>query len=219
VRAINKGREPDSLLKHRKSTSASYDNYPDKDALRLRLADEQRGICCYCMGRIRPNGNSMKIEHWHSQSAYTLEALEYRNLLGACTGNEGEPPRLQHCDTSKGDQDISRNPANPAHRIEDFIRYDLASGEVSSQDPQFDVELNQVLHLNIQVLRNRRLAAIEVVIQSMPKQGNWSETIIRKEIALWSGQSHSGDLNPYCQVVVEFLTRKLKKITGRTINP
>jgi hypothetical protein len=157
----------------------------------------------------------MKIEHWHSQSSYPLEALEYRNLLGACTGNEGEPPRLQHCDTSKGDRDLSRNPANPAHQIEAFIRYDLASGEISSPDPQFDIELKEVLQLNIQVLRNRRLAAVEVVIQSMPKRGNWSEPVIRKEIDEWSGHAHSGDLPPDCQVVVEFLRRKLKKMIGR----
>jgi len=51
----------------------------------------------------------MKIEHWHSQDRYEAEQLDYGNLLGACMGNEGKAHWDQHCDTRKGDRDLSRN--------------------------------------------------------------------------------------------------------------
>jgi uncharacterized protein (TIGR02646 family) len=212
VRAITKSQQPNSLVQHRKSSSSNYDNYLDKDTLRLRLVKEQRGICCYCMARIRPDKHNMKVEHWHSQDSYPLETLDYPNLLGACTGNEGEPPTLQHCDTSKGNQYLSRNPANVEHQIESFIRYGLADGAIYSQDPQFDRELNEVLHLNLQALRNRRLAAVDILVQSLPKKRPWSESLLRKALRVWSGESHSGDLEPYCQIVVDFLRRRLDRV-------
>ena len=58
MRAIAKGREPQSLAAHRRKPHSNYDNYEDKDALRKALAGEQRGLCCYCMGRIRPAANA-----------------------------------------------------------------------------------------------------------------------------------------------------------------
>ena len=64
MKAITKGPEPPSLTTHRLTRHGDYDNYPDKDTLRHSLSAEQRGLCCYCMGRIRPDANSMKIEHW-----------------------------------------------------------------------------------------------------------------------------------------------------------
>ena len=56
MRAITKGPEPDSLAAHRNEPYSSYDNYAAeaKEDLRRVLVSEQRGLCCYCMGRIRP---------------------------------------------------------------------------------------------------------------------------------------------------------------------
>lgn len=99
MKAITKGDEPRSLTQHRCNTHSDYDNYADKDGLRKALVAEQGGICCYCMQRIHPTAGSMKIEHWHCQENYSAEQLNYRNLLGACMGNEGEPRKEQHCDT------------------------------------------------------------------------------------------------------------------------
>ncbi|HQN20060.1 MAG TPA: hypothetical protein PKV86_13000, partial [Syntrophobacteraceae bacterium] len=80
MRAITKGAEPPSLTAHRQTPNCDYDNYPDKAALRQALVREQRGICCYCMGRIRNDSTEMKIEHWRCQSGYPDEQLIYRNL-------------------------------------------------------------------------------------------------------------------------------------------
>jgi len=109
MRAITKSAEPPSLTAHRLAPYCNYDNYADRDALRNALATEQRGLCCYCMDRIRSEQGTMKIEHWRCQARYPGEQLNYRNLLGACPGGQGLPAHLQHCDTRKGDRDLQWN--------------------------------------------------------------------------------------------------------------
>jgi uncharacterized protein (TIGR02646 family) len=101
MRGIPKDREPFSLTEWRAASATDYDGYPDKGTLRACLAREQRGICCYCLSRIRVESNAMKIEHWHSQDKHPAEQLDYSNLLGACMGNEGKRVKDQHCDTRK----------------------------------------------------------------------------------------------------------------------
>jgi uncharacterized protein (TIGR02646 family) len=152
MRAIVKQTEPNSLAQYRATADADYGGYRDKDTLRQHLVREQRGLCCYCLSRIRADRDSMKIEHWHSQSnpLYKHEQLDYSNLLGACKGNERPVgsdilERDLHCDASKGSNDLSKNPANPMHQIESSIRFD-SSGRISSEDAAFAAELDQVLN-------------------------------------------------------------------------
>ena len=161
MRAIAKKREPASLTKQRLTQYSDYDNYADKDALRDALVSEQRGLCCYCMGRIR--NDEMKVEHWKCQSRYPSEQLNYRNLLAACLGEEGKPRDLQHCDTRKGDDDLKWNPADSSHSIETRIRYE-ADGAIRSDDSRFDAELTQVLNLNHPMLKNIRQGVLDAVL-------------------------------------------------------
>ena len=86
----------------------------------------------------------MKIEHWAPQSIYngqngTDRRLDYSNLLGACRGNEGQPSRLHHCDSRKGDTEIKINPTLPI--CEQQIYYSF-SGEILSSDPDITEDLN-----------------------------------------------------------------------------
>jgi uncharacterized protein (TIGR02646 family) len=123
MRTIRKGAEPNSLVQHRHLEGADYENYRGKDELRACLVQEQRGLCCYCMTRIGPNRDAMKIEHWHPQANHPEEQLNYSNLLAACMGNDGRRKADQYCDTSKGNRDLSRNPANPLDRVEELTRF------------------------------------------------------------------------------------------------
>ena len=207
MRAIAKGREPPSLTAHRQAPHGDYDNYQDKDALRETLVSEQQGLCCYCMGRIRPGANEMKIEHWRCQAHYPNEQLSYRNLLGACPGGEGKPFSSQHCDTRKGDTDLLRNPADPAHAIEAWVRYD-PDGTIRSHDATFDDQLNRVLNLNLAFLKNNRKGVLDAVLcwwraQLKPVPRGKVERQRDKYAA------GSGELAPYCQVAVWWLQRKL----------
>ena len=154
----------------------------------------------------------MKIEHWHSQAKdrYPAEQLVYTNLLGACLGNKGYPEKQQHCDTRKGNRDLSRNPANPLHRVEDLIRFE-ADGRIVSDDPAFDSELNDVLNLNYARLRNNRKATMDGFIQMLPKRGKLTKTNWEKLLQQWNGELHAGELQPFCQVIVYWLRKRLAR--------
>ena len=141
MRAIKKKAEPQRLTELRSTPNANYGNLKldDMSELRASLAQEQRGLCCYCLNRIRPSKDTMKIEHWHSQTNFPEEQLDYGNLLGACLGGEGQPRRFQHCDTRKGDLPLSRNPDSPPRPSSDpgatgrAPRAPLACGSGSSR--------------------------------------------------------------------------------------
>ena len=207
MRAIAKGREPPSLTVHRRAPHGDYDNYPDKDTLRETLVSEQRGLCCYCMGRIRPGANEMKIEHWRCQARYPNERLSYRNLLGACLGGEGKPSSFQHCDTRKGDADLCWNPADPAHAIEAWVRYD-PDGAIRSNDATFDAQLNQILNLNLAFLKNNRKGVLDAVLCWWRAQ---RKPVLPRQIERQRDKytAGSGELAPYRQVAVWWLQRKL----------
>ena len=213
MRAIAKGPEPRSLTAYRLTPPGDYDNYPDKDALRRSLSAEQRGLCCYCMGRIRPDANSMKIEHWRSQARYPREQLSYRNLLGACPGGEGQPPGLQHCDTRKGDQNLRWNPADPGRDIASRLCY-RADGAIVSDDCEFDRQLNDVLKLNLPVLKQRRKGVLDAVLEWWKHERNRRRGPVPRTRMEHKRDRHTavaGELAPYCQVAVWWLERRLAR--------
>lgn len=209
MRAITKGAEPTSLTAHRQTMCCNYDNYAGKNDLRHALVTEQRGLCCYCMGRIRNGPATMKIEHWQCQARNQGEQLNYRNLLAACPGGDGQPAHLQHCDTRKGDSDLQWNPANPAHHIETRIRYEL-DGTISSDDPVFDGHLNNVLNLNLVSIKNNRRGVLTALLDwwkaERPVPRKRIEGEIQKRI------NGAGDLTPYCQVAIWWLGQKLMRM-------
>ena len=206
MRAITKGREPQSLATHRRGPHADYDNYRHKEVLRRALVSEQRGLCCYCMGPIAADASTMKIEHWRSQERYRDEQLNYRNLLGACMGGEGQPPPKQHCDTRKGNRDLLWNPAELAHVIEAKVKCDL-DGTIRSGDERFDNQLNQVLNLNLASLKNHRLGVLDAVLEWWRRHRPVPRRRIKREIQRYA-PAH-GQLTPYRQVAVWWLRRKL----------
>lgn len=212
MRAIAKGAEPASLTAHRKTPHCDYDNYADKPALRHALVTEQRGVCCYCTGRIHNGPLTMKIEHWRCQSRFPDDQLSYRNLLGACLGGDGQPPALQHCDTHKGDRDLRWNPADPAHHIDTRIRYE-EDGSIRSDDAAFDAELDDVLNLNLPRLKNNRKGVLDAVL------GWWKQEKARGPVPRARFEHEhdrcivrDGEFEPFCQVAVWWLEQRLAKM-------
>ena len=108
----------------------------------------------------------MKIEHWRSQSRHPLEQLDYSNLLGACNGNERQPPESQHCDTRKGDRPLSRNPADKNHHVDKMVRF-IGDGRIVSDDLDFNSELNEVLNLNFSRLIENRKAVLDGFLEGL----------------------------------------------------
>ena len=220
MRAITKGREPASLTAHRQKPYSSYDNYREKDDLREALVSEQRGLCCYCMGRIRPLAPAMKIEHWQCRARYPDQELDYRNVLAACPGHlgggGGQPAHLQHCDTKKGDSDLQWNPADPDHHIETRIRYE-PDGSICSDEEAFGRQLDDVLNLNLPLLKNNRASVLDAVLRwwryekarvrgPVPR-----DRIVRKRDGYAAG---SGELTAYCQVAVWWLDKRLARMAA-----
>jgi uncharacterized protein (TIGR02646 family) len=203
----NHFREPASLTIHKRQPHADYDNYEDKDALRKSLVAEQRGLCCYCQSRIRPDANNMKIEHWQCRADYPDRQLDYSNLLGACLGGHGRPEREQHCDTSKGNRTLRFCPADPEHPIELHIKF-LGNGEIASDDDAINAALNDILNLNLDRLVSNRKAVLDAFKERLGK----GKLNAARELEKWDGTQH-GDLPEYAQVMVFWLRRRLRKIT------
>ena len=216
MRAITKGREPVSLTAHRQTPHSDYDNYPERDDLRHSLVTEQRGLCCYCMGRIRPERARMKIEHWRCQKDHDGEQLNYRNLLGACLGGHGQPARLQHCDTRKGDSDLAWNPADPAHHIETRIRYEL-DGSIRSDEADFDSQLNDVLNLNLPLLKNNRKYHIYAILEWWKREKARNRGPVPRDGFVRKRDENigrGGELAPYRQVAVWWLEQRLARMAA-----
>jgi len=209
MKKIIKQLEPRSLVEHRLKANANYDNYSDKDKLRESLLKEQGYICCYCMSRIKLD--EMKIEHWQPQTKYTSRQLDYRNLLGACMGNQGARPQNQHCDTRKGDSEITINPTEGGKNCENLIRY-RPDGEVYSTDESINRDLNETLNLNLEFLKKNRKVALDVVLDQLQKKfpnTNWTANIRKKVINDLSDKNVNGYHSEYCQIAICYLKSKL----------
>lgn len=211
MRNIRKGEEPRALTEYRMQADATYETLPGKDQLRNALVAEQRGLCCYCMGRISAEWGRIRIEHWQSQSAHPDQQLNWRNLLGACNGGHGGSLNEQHCDVRKGDRDLSRNPADPSHEVEALIRYP-PDGRIESTNAPFDAELNDVLNLNAESLKSIRRATLSAFLKSVHAKGKWRTDSLKRLRAHWNGDSHNDHLAPYCQVVVYWIDERLKRV-------
>ena len=211
MRPINKGNEPRDLIKHRKSKYVDYDNYSDKAGLREAMLSEQRGLCCYCMGRIPDKQGQLKIEHWQCIANYPQNQLIYQNLLAACRGGEGLPPKRQHCDTLKADRDLLFNPANPNHRDKLRITY-KPSGKIQSDNKEFDRQLNEILNLNLPLMMQNRRRVLRGVMKRWQNNHPVSRKRLEKEI---SSRLHSSEkLEPYVEVAIWWLKKKLVEISS-----
>jgi uncharacterized protein (TIGR02646 family) len=235
MRAIHKGAEPQALGQYRTGVDLSdehaYENFPQKGVLRAQLVTEQRGLCAFCGARIVNDPLKMKIAHWKPRLLEGVtpdgdktypnlpNQLDYWNLLGACKGNEGQPPPKQHCDTHQGNSALTKNPADPAHQIEEIISF-LTDGSIASSDAQFNQELGRkkgdeefergVLNLNLPFIRNNRKAALDGFKEGLKKRGSFTKAQIEKLVAEWRGDAE-GELRPYAPVVAFWLRKRLAR--------
>jgi uncharacterized protein (TIGR02646 family) len=173
VRRIHKRpQEPPALLAYRKTAdpNRSYAAFPSKDELRAPLLEDQGELCCHCMRRI--DARDMKIEHYRSQHRYPEQALDWRNLLAACSGGEGRPHAMQTCDTRKADEDLALDPRTDGVRV---IRY-LGSGRLVVDDPDHVDDVERRLNLNATELQQARAQAIANLRRELARRfgsGSW----------------------------------------------
>lgn len=221
MKKIIKGKEPHSLKKHRTATHSDYENYSDKDDLRKSLVAEQRGICCYCMGRIQADENRMKIEHFHSQSLFPAEQLVYNNLFGACLGNMKSGGNL-HCDTLKGNEEFHFHMCDSGN-IHSDIKY-TNKGEIYSDNKILNFEIGGekevnsdkfkpgILNLNLpDLVKNRKktLDGFKDYLTLTNANSKLNKDKVKRFREKWIGNSNSNELEPYCMIVVYYLEKKL----------
>jgi uncharacterized protein (TIGR02646 family) len=177
---ITKTNAPPLLNKYIKnSLNVSYKQLSEekefKDvfyALRLHLLSEQKYLCCYCQQKIEnvlnPNGVPlMGVDHFlpKDKTKYLHLQLEYRNLLAACLGNKDSKKKPNHCDASKGNEELLflKNPAS--NDFLDVFDYQIlpASKEVRivpsapyKDNNNLRTDIDKILNLNEQSLRSRR---------------------------------------------------------------
>lgn len=220
---IHKGPIPQLLARYAAIPGASYDGgaTPEgltftqvKDEIRRHLVGEQGHLCAYCMGRIQPTEEKMKIEHWASQATSGALQLAYTNLLGCCCGRsfkEGKPE--DHCDTfrSKQNRPLSFNPSEPSDHARLRIRY-KPNGEIGSDDPAFDAELRTVLNLNATRLVANRKRTWDAVTERLKRiQGSATRSAIEEIKARWESTNRAGERLEYCGVALHYLKKRLSR--------
>jgi hypothetical protein len=70
--------------------------------------------------------------------------------------------------------------------------------------------LNQVLNLNVSYLVNSRKGVLTAFQAAMGKR-ELSQAVLQKWLEDWDGESKSGDLRPFCGVVVYWLRKRLAR--------
>jgi uncharacterized protein (TIGR02646 family) len=227
MKRIIKIAEPQSLIRHRANQPAYYEGLSiiAKEELRSNLLSEQGHICCYCMKRIPEkidaNGNvsyDMKVEHFQCQDKHPLLQLVYSNLLGACTGNEGKPKKLQTCDTRKGNEDLTISPTSTAPNCEFLFKYN-SEGEISSVDNDENInrQLNSILNLNMQTLKDARSEIYLEVQRKVKIEGTRLKNdkagfnrFLVKERNYWLNRTDN-KFRQYNMVAVYYLEKKISR--------
>ncbi len=207
------------------SPHACYADMPSetKKTLIESLLTEQGFLCAYCMARVTEK--NAHIEHWYPQNPipgpqtdeekniHRLRCIEYDNLLAVCPGGSGKPKKEQFCDSSKGNKKLTYNPATPEHHRRLGIGYKKSTGEVFSDNGQFDRQLNEILNLNLPQLRFNRKKIIENLNRELDKAKN-SATRARISSILnnYRSKDAEGKLTEYAGVAIYFLEKRLAKM-------
>jgi uncharacterized protein (TIGR02646 family) len=230
LRKITKTTEPTTLTEYRSTISANnkldgniYDDFEHKSRedcdnnirgnLRRQLLEEQGYICCYCMSRI--SCKNSRIEHYKSQEHNRDRQIDYQNLFVACNGNEGARKKLEHCDVYKKDKEL--NNINLLTDIQFKIKYRRADGTIFSDDGNINDEINNILNLNLEQLRNARKESILVFYRKLKeKLGNknsWKTKDLQKIVEHYGAKNEHGKYKVFCEMFIYFLN---KHIQGRT---
>jgi uncharacterized protein (TIGR02646 family) len=228
VKQIIKTKEPISLTTYRAGISKEdlkilekYEDSPKNvlNDLRKQLLEEQGYICCYCMSRI--DYPYTKVEHFKSRSMYREKQLDYSNLFIACCGKkidkkifyDCKTPKKKYlekelyCDTKKDDEEL--NYINLLTNIHNSIKY-KRNGLMSSSNSNIDQELNEILNLNYEVLKTNREDALNQLIIEL-NINNWSIPTLKSNLTKYQTKNSKGKYRPYCEMIVYFLTKKLKQ--------
>lgn len=204
MRKIDKGREPKEWIEKKCTPGVDYNAIPE---LKNALLDEQGYLCAYCMQRI--SEDTMKVEHIKPRSKNKELTFTYNNLVACCKGGEGYSEDMQHCDTKKGNTEISIDVFND----DDIktISYSSRTGEIKSSSTEYYNDINNILNLNCSYLKGQRKSVLDGVIDALGKKSDRKKSSIKKEYNKYFNKDKEGKYKPYCGIVLWFLGRKFAK--------
>lgn len=209
IKIIKKGSEP-SIFPKLRSEYGNYDNIGDqKSLLKEILISEQNYRCVYCMRKI--NMNTSSIEHYvprHGDNGDISKSLDYRNLFAVCKITEGRPYKKQTCDVRKGDSLLHISPLNETHISS--IEY-KRSGEMYSNNNDFNDDINNTLNLNEMTLVQSRFEAYRSLLDIMntKKKNNWSKKFIEQTLNKFLDKDNR---QPYIGFIIYNLKKRLSKM-------
>ncbi len=224
MRHTPKGAEPAGLMRHRQVPGASYEGpgFPHQE-IRDTLVRDQRGLCCFCMGRIRAEADKMKVAHFVPRSVDRSLEIAWSNLLGACLGvvdAADRRPANQTCDTRQGDQRLSIDPRNAA--ISSQIEYSSGDGRISiarsgcheSAYESLQRDIDVTLNLNHRMLCKARTEALHAAISELQRQkpkGTWERDWLARRLRCWS---EGTTLPPYFGIIERYLNKHIARGTS-----
>lgn len=222
---IEKANTPGFLIKYQADPNSHYSDLSGQDKLRLKeqLVDEQNGLCAYCMSRIRPNNNSMKIEHHLPQSKYPDRDLDYKNLFGVCNGEKGGGQRSrlldQTCDTRKKNCELHFSPID--RNVEQLVTYQVnglivpAKALDIKKRAEIEYDLNEVLNLNHrQLIANRKNVLDTYKLSLERRYGNKELSIAfwKKEEESYRNGSRKDQI--YKGILLDYIVKKKRRATS-----
>lgn len=217
---IQRGKEPDSLLQYRKSSSdACYEELPQKprEDIRNQMWEEQKGLCAYCMRKIDSPQN-LRIEHFKErhplkQPYDAAETLNFKNMLGVCYGNSLKPNvKYEHitCDAHRKNLKLTVNPYD-IHSIRK-IKYS-ADGYVTSDDTEIRKDVEETLNLNchsVSLPENRKSVLCQFKKELLRLCGNKShDTYLQILNKIYKQYTVQRALTPYCGIIISWLEKEL----------
>ncbi len=194
MKKVLKSPEPVELKNYKKRYSSQFKRYADLkknrafEKVRDTLASDQKGLCAYCEMSLHENNRS--VEHFIPCNQSTKENnhdLDWQNMLAICLPPGGlkdedlENPQLlkdSPCCGKKKDGNIPDgrllNPLNlPTLRL---FKFSSKDGEIRPDEIsclKFSIPIENVqftidtLELNVQRLKNLRLAVIDEIVKEL----------------------------------------------------
>lgn len=205
-----------------------FDNEFPKNDVKAILIHEQRGLCAYCMKRIRMDPHS-RVEHFVPLSADKEKAIDYNNMLGTCDGGErivGQQGHILCCDAHKGETEICTSPLNKMQM--DKIAY-KPDGTIYTdpEDKEMEKDINETLLLNgirnadgtvrdtsTEILKGRRDAydRARKTMENLNRSGKCNSATVKK---IMDNLRDQEELEEYVGVKLHYFRKKYDALIRR----
>lgn len=102
--------------------------------------------------------------------------------------------------------------------IEDSISYTLADGTLFSGDQKINREINEILNLNVKILKDSRKQAVEAFQIALKKKfgshNKWSQNKLRKEVARYEKRDVNSRFKQFNGLFIYLLNKKIRKLSS-----